>query len=295
VTNTWSGLDYHYEPAGPTEHGWDVGDLTELCGSQGWVLSTAEYNAFFREVVAPVSTIPYTQWLGGTGAAGTGPSLGNLMKMTCIGFAQQVCSGSVDGHPDWAHGGYYPDNANPGEFNGITVAFDTGLTVTLFVNSPLTYPFDSFPSDSPLQAVVDAFTTTLAGPPACAPHVTGALDWGGSVTVSGSCFTPDTTARLVLQTGSTKQIVRFVSVAKDGTFSVVAWAAGQGCVPGTRIWADDTYTSYGLSSTESNQVSLDAGCTSQAGWTGGGTGSGSGGPACGPGSWPPRRCGPNMQ
>jgi CubicO group peptidase (beta-lactamase class C family) len=295
ATDNWSGLDYHYEPAGPTEPGWDLGDLTELCGSQGWVLSTSEYNGFFREVVAPDSTIPYTRWLGGTGAAGTGPTLGALMEMSCIGFAQQVCNGDAGGHSYWAHGGYYPDSGNPGEFNGVTVAFDTGMTVTLFVNSPLAYPFDSFPGDSPLQAVLDAFTTTMAGLPVCGPQVSGAVNWDGSVTVSGSCFTPHTTARLVLQNSSTNQIVSSVSVQNDGTFSVVPWTVGQGCAPGTKIWADDTYTSYQSWGTQSNQVSVDAGCTSQDGWTGGGTGSGSGGPACGPGSWPPRRCVPNMQ
>ncbi len=152
-----TGVSYHNPPT-PGLSGLSFGDMTARCGSEGWVMSSVDLDDYFRNVMY-TSLVPYTKWLGKTQAADgarNNPGLGELMRQSCIGFAQQACGNTVAGttYKFWSHGGYYPDNINAGEFNSALVVFSNGVNVALIVNSPLHYD-----NDRPIQAVLDAFIT----------------------------------------------------------------------------------------------------------------------------------------
>lgn len=122
---TAPGRAYQY-PDGVGAAGTDFGDMTLICGSQGWNLSARELGKW-------VGTFLYTDAI-------VPRSLSERMRTEWLGLYTGTLEGNV-----WetGHGGFYPGKAddgsiwNPGQISTIIVGLSNGVSVAVIVNSQI--------------------------------------------------------------------------------------------------------------------------------------------------------------
>jgi CubicO group peptidase (beta-lactamase class C family) len=103
-----------------TDNGTDWGDMTLTNASRGWNLSVVEVKDF-------MNTFEFTQEV-------ISAPLRELMKLNLLGFQGIVSTPGGTGSYIF-HGGGYPGDRNPGEFNGIQAIFNNDIIVVLMINS----------------------------------------------------------------------------------------------------------------------------------------------------------------
>jgi CubicO group peptidase (beta-lactamase class C family) len=117
-----------------TNNGTDWGDMTLTNASRGWNLSVVEVKEF-------INTFEFTTDI-------ISASLREYMKTNLLGFQGNVSTPGGTGSYIF-HGGGYPGDRNPGEFNGIQAIFNNDITVVLMINSQASgIPYSQIIGDS---------------------------------------------------------------------------------------------------------------------------------------------------
>lgn len=95
------------------------GDMSAVCGSQGWFLSAHQMAQAMSAIMTPNKILPTT--------------LVDQMKKDnlAVYFADHG-----DGLQSWNHGGYHPAEWNKGEINTLIIHFNNGVSVGVIINSP---------------------------------------------------------------------------------------------------------------------------------------------------------------
>lgn len=99
--------------------GEDWGDMTEVCGSQGWFLSAHEMAKALQAIMTPDKILH-----------------GRILDSMKTGQLGVYFSDHGNGLQSWSHGGYHPSEWNRGEINTVLVHFNRGVSIGVIVNSP---------------------------------------------------------------------------------------------------------------------------------------------------------------
>ena len=110
TSNKWD-----FSKVGPGEV-W--GDMTAVCGSQGWFLSARQMAQTMRAIMTPDKILP--------------ASLVERMKTDNLAVYGRNDGGVVS----WNHGGYHPAEWNKGEINTLLIHFNNGVSAGVIINSP---------------------------------------------------------------------------------------------------------------------------------------------------------------
>jgi CubicO group peptidase (beta-lactamase class C family) len=165
---------------GQPYHGWDLGDMTTVVGSQGWILSTQDLAHFLRDL--------------NYGNTIVDSSVAKQMRDNCMGYDSCAApTGNGSPYLYWHKNGFYPGcgYGNCGEFQGELVVFSNDVSVAFFVNSNLAYK--SVPGcgrlDSPstLTPILDAFNNSFPVVQRISPGL-GADSGGTDVDLFGTGF-----------------------------------------------------------------------------------------------------------
>lgn len=95
------------------------GDMSAVCGSQGWFLSAHQMAQTMKAIMTPGKILT--------------PSLVERMKKDNLAVYFQDHG---DGLQSWDHGGYHPAEWNKGEINTLMIHFNNGVSVGVIINSP---------------------------------------------------------------------------------------------------------------------------------------------------------------
>ena len=94
------------------------GDMTLICGSQGWFLSALQLARFAQGLFQTAKILPQAA----------------LQRMKERGFGMnRIDHGG--GLESWSHGGFHPAEMNKGEINTLVVSFNNGVSIGLVINS----------------------------------------------------------------------------------------------------------------------------------------------------------------
>lgn len=115
VLGSTAAVNYNWIDLQP---GNDWGDMTEICGSQGWNLSSRQLARFANALMVNHKIVP----------RGTV----ELMQKELLGL-QYYDFG--EGLTAYGHGGYHPGPWNRGEVNTAMMTFNNGVSVGLVINS----------------------------------------------------------------------------------------------------------------------------------------------------------------
>ena len=94
------------------------GDMSLVCGSQGWNLSAHQLATFVHGLFQTEKIVP--------------KSVAQQMEDGNFGMYWGDNSGGLE---SWSHGGYHPAESNNGEINTLAIAFNNGLSIGVIVNS----------------------------------------------------------------------------------------------------------------------------------------------------------------
>lgn len=95
------------------------GDMSAVCGSQGWFLSAHQMAQTMRAIMTPDKILP--------------ASLVERMKTDNLAV---YFGDHGDGLQSWNHGGYHPAEWNKGEINTLIIHFNNGVSAGVIINSP---------------------------------------------------------------------------------------------------------------------------------------------------------------
>ncbi len=95
------------------------GDMSAVCGSQGWFLSAHQMAQTMRAIMTPDKILP--------------ASLVERMKTDNLAI---YFGDHGDGLQSWNHGGYHPAEWNKGEINTLIIHFNNGVSAGVIINSP---------------------------------------------------------------------------------------------------------------------------------------------------------------
>lgn len=95
------------------------GDMTEVCGSQGWFLSAHEMAQAMRAIMTPDKIL-----------------VGRNLDEMKAGQLAVYFGDHGNGLQSWHHGGWHPAEWNLGEINTLVVHFNNGLSAGVIINSP---------------------------------------------------------------------------------------------------------------------------------------------------------------
>jgi CubicO group peptidase (beta-lactamase class C family) len=98
--------------------GQDWGDMTSVCGSQGWNLSSRELAIFMRALMLSEKLLPQTRV--------------DEMRAGGLGL---FWSDFGDGLEAYGHGGWHPAGSNKGEVNTVIFTYSNGVTLGMIINS----------------------------------------------------------------------------------------------------------------------------------------------------------------
>jgi CubicO group peptidase (beta-lactamase class C family) len=98
--------------------GQDWGDMTAICGSQGWNLTSRELAWFMHDLMLTEKILPQTTV--------------NEMRSGQLGLRYADYGGGLTAY---YHGGYHPAGWNKGELNTLIITYSNGITIGVVINS----------------------------------------------------------------------------------------------------------------------------------------------------------------
>jgi len=107
---------WDFSKVGPGE-AW--GDMSDVCGSQGWFLSAHQMARAMDAIMTPDRILP--------------ARLLAAMKRDDLAV---YFGDHGDGLQSWNHGGYHPAEWNKGEINTLIIHFNNGVSAGVIINSP---------------------------------------------------------------------------------------------------------------------------------------------------------------
>ncbi|MFD0725928.1 serine hydrolase domain-containing protein [Lysobacter brunescens] len=112
-----------YKHAAPNDNGGDFGDMSLVCGSQGWFMSARQLSRYFAALNESLGSILPNR-------------LPERMRQDLLGFQGWGQRATPYGDVRWWwHGGFHPAAMNPGEINTLVMRFSNGIELVLIINS----------------------------------------------------------------------------------------------------------------------------------------------------------------
>ncbi len=115
VLTSTAAVNYNWIQLNP---GNDWGDMTEVCGSQGWNLSSRQLATFANALLVSERILPRATV--------------ETMQAELLGLQYFDFGGGLTAY---GHGGYHPGPWNGGEVNTLILTFNNGVSVGLVINS----------------------------------------------------------------------------------------------------------------------------------------------------------------
>ncbi len=115
VDGSTAAVNYSWWKVNP---GIDWGDMTEVCGSQGWNLSSRQLATFANALMVSDRILPRATV--------------ETMQSEMLGLQYFDLGGGLTA---FGHRGYHPGPANGGEVNTLILTFNNGVSIGLVINS----------------------------------------------------------------------------------------------------------------------------------------------------------------